>query len=235
MKQEKPESTDQTPALSQEEVFASLGFTAEQVAQHPDQITKGTKVYVGSLIHQDSNGKIIPIFDMLKGIEVYVSPDRKIRRQALEIDGRLAGKSVAQVVGEFNQAGIDVHEYAKDILRGVKFTGNPRVIELIWLTGYDLGCREVMINTRDIFEGGNALGLKRCDGEVGLYQRFTDQDQPMNTGYSIATDPIADSNGDPRVLLLTRGADGLGLDTYWAHPDSGWYPGYPFCFRFTQV
>ncbi|TSC89405.1 MAG: hypothetical protein G01um10145_562 [Microgenomates group bacterium Gr01-1014_5] len=58
------------------------GITFEQIAFHPDQITDDTKVFIGSLIYYDSEGKLVRIFDKLKNVKnIYTSfPEGRVPR-----------------------------------------------------------------------------------------------------------------------------------------------------------
>lgn len=219
-------------ARPQEDIFTALRLTPEQVAEHPDQITEDTKAYVGSLVHYDDQGKIIPIFQRLQGVEIYASPERKIQRQILKIDGRL--ESADQALAELKQAGINQIDYSEDMVKKVTFTKNPRTVELVWLNGYDVGLTAVT-TTANRFERGEALGLEKCHEEVGIYQGFADKDQPLNTWYYMAMDTLTDRSGFPRVFGLARGEDGLWLRGRWAGPGDGWYPESQLVFALPQV
>lgn len=209
----------------------SLGPAPEQVAQHPDQITKDTKAYVGSLVHYDNQGKIIPIFQRLHGVEIYTSPERKIRRETLKIDGRLS--SPDQALEELKQAGINKTDYAEDMVRKTPFTGNPRDVELVWLNGFDVGLTEVTTTTNR-FGRGEGLGLEKCDQEVGIYQRLTDKAQLLNTWYYIVMETITGRSGDPGVFGLEHDVGGIWLGGTWAMPGNGWDPGSQLVFALPQ-
>lgn len=210
----------------------SLGFASEQVAQHPDQITQDTKAYVGSLLHYDGQGRIIPIFDKLVGVEhIYTSPEKRIRRETLRIDGRL--KSPEQALAELEQAMIKRSDYGEDMVKKTPFTGDPRDVDLVWLDGYDVGLTDVRITT-ERFERGMALGLVECDQEVGIYQRFADKDQPLNTWYYMVMDTITVRVGNPFVFRFERNVDGVWLDSKWARHGSCWYPEYQLVFALPQ-
>lgn len=120
------------------------------------------------------------------------------------------------------------------MVRKTPFTGNPRDVELVWLDGYDVGLTEVTTTTNR-FERGEALGLEKCHQEVGIYQRFADKDQPLNTGYYMVMETITGCGGYPGVFELVRGAGGLWLGGGWAAPGSRWYPGLQLVFALPQV
>lgn len=223
------------PQISTEaDQLTVLDYPPKEIAYRPDQIIPGTtRAYMGSLVHYDAERRIIPIFDRLQGIEIYSSRDRKIQRQFLEIDGRLAGKSAEQVLREFRQVGISVDQYAMNILRRVRFIGNSRIVELIWLTGNDLGFTDIA-TTRDIFTRGHSLGLEICNEEVGPYLILAGQDQPMYTQYFIAMNRIIDRDGGPHVFSLIHDADGLRLHGSWVELDQRWNPDSEFVFSLPQ-
>lgn len=165
------------------------------------------------------------------------------RRETLVI----GGKSPQQLEGEVDRLG-EVLLDARYILRHRKFTTLqlPRPIDLVWLRVQDLvfpkGATTVEIFGRenDVNEHGNPapftkgrmteLGLGFCPAEVGPHQRLADKDQPMNTWYYIAMEPITDRRGSPDVFELGHDGHGLWLRGLWADPDYGWSPEALFVF-----
>src|SRR3989344_815796 len=91
---------------SQEDMPVVFGCDKSQIAHSIREIYKDTKAYVGTL----EPG----IFDKLKNVEhIYISfPEGKIRIENLEI----GGKSKSRLEQELKQAGINIGEYAKDML-----------------------------------------------------------------------------------------------------------------------
>lgn len=211
------------------------GYPPEEVVCQPDQIVPGiTRAYVGSLLHHVyPQGRIIPIFHTLRDIEIFPSSrlflERKIRRQSLEIDGRLAGKSVDELVCMFKRDGVSIPGSTTDMLVSTLFTRDPRTVELIWLTVYDLGFTDAT-RLGDILRRGKDLGLEKCVAEVGPYQRFADNGQQVHRDYFIATDSIPGRNGSPGVFKLGRDRFGRYLSHSWSDPSSSWNPASEFVF-----
>ena len=160
------------------------GITFEQIAFHPDQITDDTKVFIGSLIYYDSEGKLVRIFDKLKNVKnIYTSfPEGRVLRQNLEIGG-------------FS------HEYLMSLLHAnilvlrdgtyPSFTtlDEPERIETVRLKVRELGLKGkptyMEINAR-----AQELGLELCPAEVGAYKRLVDTNQQQSAGYFIGMEPI---------------------------------------------
>lgn len=226
------EKANVAPLSPYEQVQTLLGLTPEQVAKHPLEVTEDTKAYVGQLVNRDPNGKVIPVFETLKGVEyIYTAEGKRIPRWSLEIGGK--GKTTDELIEAIEDSGMKVSDWAKDIMRTPKFTealkAAPKTVDLVMLDVGDLRYSRGGTTTQ-IFDQGNELGLDKCDPRVGPYQRMADQDQKMNDWYWIAMDPITDSNGDPRVFRLSRVVDGLWLRSGWAYPDGRWGPLSEFVF-----
>jgi hypothetical protein len=66
------------------------------------------------------------------------------------------------------------------------------------------------------------LGFEFCPAETGPYKRLADKDQPLGGWYYIGMQPVADSDGSPRVFYCERSADGAWLHSGWAGPDDQW-------------
>lgn len=143
--------------------------TPDQIAHKADEIKPDTKAYVGPL----EKG----IFNRLQqvGVEhVYTSfPEGKIRMQKLEI----GGKSKQQLESELKAAGINITDYAQDMLRSQDFTTlpNPVNIDTVRLKVGDLGLKGTP-TTDEMYARADELGLDLYPAEVGLYLRLKDTD-----------------------------------------------------------
>lgn len=82
---------------------------------------------------------------------------------------------------------------------------------------------------------GNQLGLKLCPPEVGPEYRLKYKDQPLHEKLYVAMKPIAGSDGEPHIFVLTHNAEGLCLDAALARPDTEWYPEDKFMFCMSQT
>lgn len=137
----------------------------------------------------------------------------------------IGGKLPQQLEEELKQAGKKLSQNGSYILQRIGTFDTPEEIDLVWVAVQDLGLPQGG-TFLEIMRSADALRfLRRCPAEVGPYLRLADDQQPMNTWYTIAMDPIAGRDGGPRVFGLGRRGGGLWLDDRWADPDLGWDPG----------
>ncbi len=207
---------------SQEDMPIVFGCSRDQIATRASDIRPDTKAYVG---------KLTPgIFERVQHIEhVYTSfPEGKIRRQKLEI----GGKSKQQLVAEMKQQGINIYEYAQQMIDSPDFTILPTKddIDLVRLKVQDLGLDNDYPTTDQVYAQAKALGLDLCPAEVGPHLRLKDQNQPLGEWYYIGMKQITVRRGSPRVFRLERLGVGLWLYYRWAEPDYEWHPGDGFVF-----
>jgi len=208
---------------TEEDMLVIFACTKEEIAHVPSQITKDTKAYVGQL----EPG----IFQRLpEGLEhVYTSfPDKKIRRENVEI----GGKTAEQLIAEMEAAHINISDYAKSMMKNRDFIPGKKREEatLIRLTVADLGFK-TSATTDQIYERAQTLGLELCPPDTGPNYRLKYRNQPLNEWVRIGMKQIADSGGYPFVFRLVRDGDGLWLDNYWATPGLEWHPDGKFAFR----
>ncbi|HUC88917.1 MAG TPA: hypothetical protein VMR49_02705 [Candidatus Paceibacterota bacterium] len=208
---------------TEEDMLVIFACTKEEIAHVPSQITKDTKAYVGQL----EPG----IFQRLpEGLEhVYTSfPDKKIRRENVEI----GGKTAEQLIAEMEAAHINISDYAKSMMKNRDFIPGKKREEatLIRLTVADLGFK-TSATTDQIYERAQTLGLELCPPDTGPNYRLKYRNQPLNEWVRIGMKQIADSGGYPFVFRLVRDGDGLWLDNYWATPGLEWHPDSEFAFR----
>lgn len=146
-------------------------------------------------------------------------------------DLTIGGKDKKQLEKALASGKIIVGDWAKDMLRSEGFTTFPdqQTISLVRAKLSDLGLTGFSTMT-EILARANTFNLEKCPVEAAVYQRLADKDQPLNTSYFMAMDPIAGSDGHPRVFKLVRDADGLWLCGSWAGPDGQWHPGSEFVF-----
>ena len=209
-----------------QDVLVVFECTPEQIARNPEDINIDTKAYVG---------KLVPgIFNIVRdyNIEhVYTSfPDKKIKREDLEI----GGKSAKELEKELEKANINISDYAKDMLRSRDFVPgkNREIATLVHLTVADLGfTRNATID--QIYQKAEELGLELCPADTGPNYRLKYQNQPMNEWIYIGMKQIADSYGYSDVFKLGRVEDGLWLRHDWARPDDEWglFSKFVFCLR----
>ena len=208
---------------TEEDMLVIFECTKEEIAHVPSQITKDTKAYVGQL----EPGIFQKLPDNLE--HVYTSfPEKKIRRESVEI----GGKTAEQLIAEMEAAHINISDYAKSMMENRDFIPGKTREEatLIRLTVADLGFK-TSATTDQIYERAQTLGLELCPPDTGPNYRLKYKDQPLNEWVRIGMKQIAGSGGDPHVFHLERHDDGLWLSYDWARPGREWRPGDEFVFR----
>jgi len=208
---------------TEEDMLVIFECERDQIAHVPSQINENTKAYIGQL----EPG----IFQRLpENLEhVYTQfPDKKIRRENIEI----GGKSAEKLISEMEAAGINISDYAKSMLNNREFVPgkNPEEATLIRLTVADLGFKG-SATTDQIYERAQILGLELCPADTGPNYRLKYQNQPLNEWIYMGMKQIAGSDGSPFVFALGRYDDGVWLSGAWAGPGNGWRPGHGFVFR----
>ena len=208
---------------TEEDMLVIFECARKDIAHVPSQINENTKAYVGQL----EPGIFQRLPEHLE--HVYTSfPDKKIRRENVEI----GGKSAEQLISEMEAAGINISDYAKSMLKIREFVPgkNPEEATLIRLTVADLGFKS-SATTDQIYERAQILGLELCPADTGPNYRLKYRNQPLNEWIYMGMKQIAGSVGYTLVFKLGRRDDGLWLDDDWAKPGSEWYPDDGFVFR----
>ena len=127
--------------------------TPDQIAHTVAEINANTKAFVGEL----TPGIFQKLPENLEHIYTKF-PDKKIRREHLEI----GGKSGEQLIAELEAAGFKISGYAKDMMKSREFVpGNKEDATLIQLSVADLGLTRGG-TTDQIFARAQALGLELC-------------------------------------------------------------------------
>ena len=204
----------------EEDMSVLFGCSKDQIARTPDEVNDNTKAYVGSLVHYDDNGEIIPIFEMIEHLEhIYAAfPEGRVKRETISI----GGKTSTELQGELRERQIDISAYAADMIKSKDFVTlkEPENINLIRLRVQDMGL-ERMSTIYEISDQAKKLGLNQCPAEVGPHYCLANTNQPMNEG-DIGMKPIANRDGDLRVFKLYRDEDGQALLDRAAGPTRGW-------------
>ena len=203
-----------------------LECEADEIAHSQEEINEKTKAYIGQLFPR--------IFQRLSHLEnIYTSfPEGNIRREKVEI----GGKSSDILESELESRGINISDYAKDMLRSKDFKTleNPESMNLVKLKVGDLGF-DSYSTTNELYARAEEIGLELCPAEVGPYLRLQDTDQPRDDWYNIAMKQIADRSGNPAVFSLNSLDGGLWLRSSWARPVTLWHSDFEFVFRIPQV
>ena len=207
----------------EEDMLTIFECTKDQIAHVPGEIRKNTKAYVGQL----EPGIFQKLPDNLE--HVYTSfPEKKIRREQIEI----GGKTAKQLEKEIIDAGMQIDSYAKSILESKDFTMSKtkESADLVRLTVADLGFKG-NATTDQIYKRAEELGLELCPAEVGPQYRLQYTDQPVGDWVLIGMKQIAASDGCPYVFHVVRSEDGTWLHGHYAFPTREWYPDRQFLFR----
>lgn len=217
----------------EEDMLVIFNCEKSQIAANPSEINENTKAYIGSLLHHDSNGKIIPIFKLFKKYhieQVYTSfPEGKITFEDLEIGGKSAKELKKEIKEEMN-----ISDYADNMLENEAFTTlkSSQTLHTVRLRVQDLGFSENETPTTDqLYQRAKDLGLNLCPAETGPHKRLKDKNQPFDDWYRIAMKPIAGRDGLPSVFWLARIDDSLWLDGLLARPADRWNPKNEFVFE----
>lgn len=211
----------------EEDMLVIFECTKDQIAHVPSEITENTKAYVGQL----EPGIFQKLPETLE--HVYTSfPEKKIRRENVEI----GGKSKEQLVSEMQAERINISDSAKSMMENPDFAvgENREEAKLVRLTVADLGFK-TSATTDQIYERAQSLGLELCPPDTGPNYRLQYKDQPLGEWVRIGMKQITGSGGSPRVFDLGRSGVGLWLDGGWAEPDDAWNPGFGFVFRFRKA
>jgi hypothetical protein len=207
----------------EEDMLVIFDCTKAEIAHVPNEITASTRAYVGPL----EPGIFQRLPDNFE--HVYTSfPDKKIRKENIEI----GGKSRDQLIEELDAAGIQISQYALEMLRSQDFRPDKKseTANLIRLTVGDLGFQNGA-TTDQIYARAQELGLELCPPDTGPNYRLKYLNQPMGEYIYIGMKQITDRDGDPFVFNLVRGDEGLWLCRNWAKPGHFWASDYEFVFR----
>lgn len=92
--------------------------------------------------------------------------------------------------------------------------------------------QQILGSALDVDDQGNSapfslgraqqLGLNLCPPAIAPEYRLAYKDQPIGEKLYVAMQPITSSDGEPRIFLIARSADGSALDAARARPDDAW-------------
>lgn len=197
-----------------------------QIAQTQEGLSAETKLYFGQLQPN--------IFQQYPSLEnIYTSFTEGIIRKG---ELGIGGVNKEQLKQNVKDIGTFFDQGAEAMTDNPEFTTqeNREQIITVRLRVRDLGFQNGA-TTEQIYAKAQEFGLELCPAEVGLHQRISNNDQPLNDWYSIAMDPVADQFGCPCVFNLRHGGDGLWLYDHGAKPSRRWNPGGQFVFRLRKI
>jgi hypothetical protein len=194
----------------------------QQIAWNKEEVNEGTLAYIGPLYTN--------IFKELQHLEhIYTEfPEGRIKRYEIEI----GGKTTKELESELEEKGFKIYDYARSMMKNPDFAPSkePEQADLVRLKVKDMGFAQGA-TTEQIYEKAEELGLELCPPEVGPHLRLELTDQPQGEWFSVGMKQISDSDGNPDVFGLGRGAGGRWLPGIWACPGRHWRPGRGLVFR----
>jgi len=148
----------------------------------------------------------------------------------------IGGVSKDELAKRLKDGGHSVSDWAKDIMGkpAFKTSAEPHEISFVRLKVRDFGFIESPTTT-ELFARAKEQGLDLCEAEDGPHLRLALTDQPRGDWFWVAMEPMADSDGGPRVFYVERRADGRRwLFADCASPGSRWDLEDEVVFRFRK-
>jgi len=143
------------------------------------------------------------------------------------------GKSVQVFERELKQKGINVSDYARDLMKSKDFVTlkRPEQIKIARSTVGGLGFTEPPTTDQLLQRIGRDPELEYLPPEAAVTLRLEYGDQPLGEYLYAGMKPLTASDGRPSVFKLTRHEDGLWLSGYWTNPGDRWPLGHKIVFR----
>ena len=120
-------------------------------------------------------------------------------------------------------AGHGIGDWANYILGQRAFTASTKEteVDLVMVSVSELGFPNGATR-QEIYQKAQELGLMLCPAEVGPQLRLQYPDQPLDQGFLIGMEPIADSDGYPGVFRVGRGGGGSWLGSDYGYAGGFW-------------
>lgn len=180
----------------------------------------------------------IPLTGRLPG-EVGLHPfleERGIQGETLTT----GGKDKQTLLTEIAALGVNIGSYVRSVIDNPAFTIQPDGQTILHVVPKikDLGIKKSYPTTSDRDARAMELGLEAQTGEDFLHWALEHAKHAnwLKLGEVVFSSmkPVADSNGNPRVLDVERDDDGVWLYAGWVRPSIRWDPGLPVAFRLRQ-
>lgn len=209
-------------AEAQEKIETDREITAHSLTE----INEKTKTYIGSLVNYDEKGRIIPIAEVLRGVEhVYTSPRREeIHRLKLDMDKKEFIAVDYDLGTTLRMSGVDTTSDAEKVLKSKSINQDKTsgVLDIVWLSGKDLGFESEWVSQKEIYDRAEALGLTKCPPKAGPFLALRDNREGVR--YLVAMRGIV-SQGRPRSFFI-YGIGRHGLDAVESYPTKLWQDAY---------
>ena len=118
---------------------------------------------------------------------------------------------------------INISDWAKDLLKKVKYSKTKKTLDLVKITPKEMGLTEDYPTTKQIYDKVKELGLELCPAEVGPILRDQYRDQALYEWLYIGMEPITDARGYPYVFRLYCDDGGWSLYSYIASVGRPWF------------
>lgn len=92
-------------------------------------------------------------------------------------------------------------------------------VQLVTLSAAELGFQEKSATLSEIYGRATKLGYELCPAEIGPQLRLQYMTQPLGEFLHIAMPPIVTHGGQPTILAVANGGEGLILIGSNGHPD----------------
>lgn len=157
------------------------------VARSLSDVNQDTKTYIGSLLNYDEDGKVIPAFQILRDVEHIYSPSgRELDRLRLDMNKDDLSHLDVGLSTKLRMLGVITSSDAEVYLKGHRIRSKtPDFLDIIWLTGKDLGFTDDYVSQKDLFDRAEALGLEKCPAKAGPLLAINDKRK--NVRYVVPT------------------------------------------------
>lgn len=143
----------------------------------------------------------------------------------------IGGTNKKQIIKDLKNKGINISDYALDLLNKTKFQKEKEKINLVKLSVKELGLK-TGATTNEIYSKAKELGLELCPAEVGAQLRLQWLE---NDWIFIAMRQITYRDANPYMFYLYRDDGGLWLNVSIVKPSIKWYGDYEFVFRLRKL
>ncbi len=133
-------------------------------------------------------------------------------------------KTVEEFITAIEAGGSQLSKWARDIITKVTLAKEPTELDLVVITGSDVGL-EGRYTTAQVNAAAEAHGLLKCPAEVGPALREQYPEQPKGEGLHVAMEPVADSDDNFSVFLVAHSDDDRWLSARSGRPDRVWRSG----------
>jgi len=147
---------------------------------------------------------------------------------------QIGGKTLKQYQKELKDGGFIVSKWAEDLLGKIPLAKKKKTLNIVRLTVEELGFSG-SATYAEICTRAKEKGYELCPAEAALALLLAMPDQTEFKWFTVAHEPVIDSDGDPNLLFVNRSDDGRWLDANYDRPDDRWRREYGFAFVVSQA